>query len=87
MEINIIKESKNEFEFETNNLTIAELLRFYLNKDSEVSFATWKQDHPTEKIKISIKTKDKIAKKAVNDAIISAKKDLNESLINFNKLK
>ena len=39
MEINILKNSKEEIELEIENLTIVEVLRKYLNKDSSVSFA------------------------------------------------
>ena len=87
MEINIIKSSKDEIEFEIDNLTIAEILRVYLNKDSAVSFAAWKQEHPTEKIKMSVKTRGKTAKKAVDDAIGFITKDLDKSLDDFKKLK
>ncbi|MAG10866.1 hypothetical protein CMI44_00955 [Candidatus Pacearchaeota archaeon] len=87
MEIDIIKSSKDEIEFKTDNLTIAEILRVYLNKDSTVIFAAWKQDHPTEKIIMSVKTKDKTAKKAVNDAVSSITKELDKTLKDFSKMK
>ena len=87
MEINVLKNTKDEIEFETDNLTIAEILRVYLNKDSAVSFAAWKQDHPTESIVMKIKTKGKTAKKALNDAVVLITKELDKSLDNFKKLK
>ena len=87
MEINVIKSLKDELEFETDNLTIAEILRVYLNNDSSVTFVAWKQDHPTEKIKMSVKTKGKTAKKAVDDAVNSITKDLDKILGDFKKLK
>jgi len=87
MEINIIKSSKDELEFETDNLTIAEILRVYLNKDSAVNFVAWKQEHPTEKIKMSLKTKGKTTKKAVDDAVNSITKELDKILTDFKKLK
>ena len=46
MEIKILNNSKEELEIELDNLTIAEVLRVYLNKDSSVTFAAWKRDHP-----------------------------------------
>ncbi|MBL7059261.1 DNA-directed RNA polymerase subunit L, partial [Candidatus Pacearchaeota archaeon] len=48
MEIKVLKSSKEEIELEIENLTIAEILRVYLNKDSNVSFVAWKRKHPTE---------------------------------------
>ena len=68
MEINVLKSSKDELEFELENLAIAELLRVYLNKDSSVTFAAWKREHPSEKPILAVKTKGKTAKKAINDA-------------------
>ena len=37
----IIKDEKNAIEVELENITLAEILRVYLNKDSGVSFAAW----------------------------------------------
>jgi len=87
MEINILKESKSEMEVEVEGLTIAEILRVYLNKDSAVDFAAWKRKHPTEKPILKVKTKGKTAKKAITDAISSIGKDLDKTLNDFKKLK
>ena len=65
MEVNILKSSKEEIEVEIENLAIVELLRVYLNKDSDVTFAAWKREHPTEKPIFLVKTKGKTAKKAI----------------------
>ena len=64
MEINVLKSSKDEIELELDSVTIAEILRVYLNKDSAVTFAAWKREHPTKKPSLIIKTKGKAAKKA-----------------------
>ncbi len=56
MDVNILKSSKDEIEIELENLAIAELLRVYLNKDSSVTFAAWKRDHPSEKPILAVKT-------------------------------
>jgi len=48
MEINVLNSSKDEIEVELEDSTIAEILRVYLNKDSSVSFAAWRRDHPTK---------------------------------------
>ena len=65
MELTILKSSKDKVEVELGNLTIAEILRVYLNKDSFVTFTAWKREHPTEKPALLVKTKGKTAKKAM----------------------
>jgi len=87
MEINILKNEKNEIEAEIGNLTIAEILRVYLNKDSSVIFAAWKREHPTKKPILKLQTKGKTAKKAINDAINLITKDLDKFESDFKKLK
>ena len=87
MELNILKSSKEEIEFEIDSLTIAEVLRVYLNKDSSVSFVAWKREHPTEKPIFLVKTKGKTAKKAVADAVSAITKNLDNVLSDFKKLK
>jgi len=87
MELKILKSSKDKIEFQIENLTIAEILRVYLNKDSAVTFAAWKREHPTEKPIVLVKTKGKTAKKAVNDAISAITKELDNVEIDFKKLK
>lgn len=83
----VLKNSKEELEIELENLTLAELLRVYLNKDSSVSVAAWKREHPTEKPILKIATKGKTAKKALNDAISAAVKDLDKVEDDFKKMK
>jgi DNA-directed RNA polymerase subunit L len=87
MEINILKNEKNEIKAEIGNLTIAEILRVYLNKDSSVTFAAWKREHPTKKPILKVETKGKTAKKAINDAISTITKDLDKFESDFKKLK
>lgn len=87
MEINILKSSKDELELELENLTIAEILRVYLNKDSSVEFAAWKREHPTEKPVLAVKTKGKTPKKAVADAVNLITKDLDKVEDDFKKMK
>ena len=87
MELNIIKESKDEIEVEIGSLTIVEVLRVYLNKDSSVSFAAWKRRHPTENPILSVKTKGKSAKKAIYDAVSSIIKNLDKIETDFKKIK
>ena len=87
MEINVLKSSKDEIELELNSVTIVEILRVYLNKDSSVTFAAWKRKHPTEKPILLVKTKSKTAKKAISDAVNSITKDLDKLESDFRKLK
>ena len=83
----ILKDSKEELEVEIGSLTMAEILRVYLNKDSSVTFAAWKREHPTKKPILAVRTKGKTPKKAINDAISSITKDLDNIEADFKKLK
>ena len=87
MEIKILKSEKEEIELELENLTIAEILRVYLNKDSAVTFAAWKREHPTKKPILLVKTKGKTAKKAIDDAVSAITKDLDKVESEFKKMK
>ena len=82
-----MKNSKEELEVELENLTLVELLRVYLNKDSGVSFAAWRRDHPSEKPILKITTKGKTAKKALSDAVSAVVKDLDNLEDEFKKMK
>lgn len=87
MEVNILKDLKNEMELEVENSTIVEILRVYLNKDSSVNFAAWRRDHPTKKPVLAIKTNGKTPKKAIADAVNLITKDLDKVEDDFKKLK
>lgn len=87
MDVKIIKSSKDELEAEIESLTIAEILRVYLNKDSAVTFAAWKREHSTKSPVLSVKTKGKTAKKSMSDAISAVTKDLDKTLNDFSKMK
>ena len=78
MNINVLRSEKDEIEFQIDNLTIAEILRVYLNKDSAVSFAAWTREHPTKPLKMLVKTKGKTPKKAVEDAVKVLTKELDK---------
>ncbi len=78
MEMNILRSSRDEIEIQVENLTIAELLRVYFNKDPSVTFAAWKREHPSEKTILNVKVKGKTIKKAFNDAIVAITKDLDK---------
>ena len=87
MEMKVLKSSKDEIELEVDNLTIVEILRVYLNKDSSVSFAAWRREHPTKSPILLVKTKGKTAKKAITDAVNSITKELDKVEDDFKKLK
>ena len=87
MEMKILKDSKEELEVEIGSLTMVEILRVYLNKDSSVTFAAWKREHPTKKPILAVRTKGKTPKKAINNAIALITKDLENIETDFKKLK
>lgn len=87
MEINILKDNKEELEVELESLTLVEILRVYLNKDSSVNFAAWKREHPTKKPILALRTKGKSPKKAITDALASITRDLDGIEADFKKLK
>ena len=87
MELEILESSKNEIKAKVENITLSEILRVYLNKDSGVSFAAWKREHTTEKPILLVKTKGKTAKKAIDDAVDEITKDLDKVEESFKKIK
>lgn len=87
MEMNVLKSSKEEIEVQLDNVTLAEILRVYLNKDSNVVFAAWRRNHPTEKPVLKVKTKGKTVKKALGDAVEEVIKELDRVDESFKKLK
>ncbi len=87
MELKVLNSSKDEIEVQVENITLAELLRVYLNKDSNVTFAAWKREHPSEKPILKVKTKGETVKKAIKDAANAAEKDLDKFESNFKGMK
>ena len=87
MDIKVLKSEKEEMLLEVDNLTILELLRVYLNKDSNVEFVAWKREHSTKNPVLKVKTKGKTAKKAVNDAIAQVLKEIEKIGSDFKNMK
>ena len=87
MEVTIIKDEKQELEFQLENQTIAELVRVYLNQDDAVELGVWKRAHYSKPIVLKIISKGKSAKKALQDAIAKAQKDLKKYSEEFKKAK
>jgi len=85
MEVNIVKDEKDNLVVNVDNQTIAELLRVYLNKDSSVELGVWKRDDPNKPVTLEVKTSGKAAKKALSDAVAAAEKDINKYLAEFKK--
>ena len=87
MKVIYIKDEKNEAEIEINNLTIAEIVRAYLNKDDSVTFAAWKREHPSKNPVLKVKTKNKTARKTISDATAKIEKDADKLVADFKKAK
>ncbi len=85
MELQLLKQEKDSLEIQLDNLTLAEILRVYLNKDSDVKFAAWKREHPTKNPILAVKGKN--PKKAIKDAVSAIVKDLDRIEKDFSKLK
>ena len=74
MEVEIIKSEKEDLEVKVDNVTVAEILRVYLNEQG-VKFAAWRKEHPTKPIVFKIQTSGKTSKKAISEAVSAIKKD------------
>jgi len=85
MEIKILKDEKNELEVQIDNQTIVELVRVYLNEDDSVKLGAWKKEHYSKPLILKVKTEGKTAKKALQDAISKAQKDLEKYANEFKK--
>jgi len=79
MEIEVTNEEKNKIEMKIDNLTVAEILRVYLNKNG-VEFAAWKREHPSRPLIFKIETSGQSVKKAVSEAVNQIKKDCDKIL-------
>ena len=75
MEMEIVKQEKNEVEIKLDNVTVAEIMRVYLNQNG-ADFAVWRREHPTKPVNMIIKSSGKTVKKEVSDAVSAIKKDL-----------
>lgn len=87
MEITILKDEKNNLEAQIDNQTIVELIRVYLNQDSAVKVGAWRKEHYSKPFILKVETEGKSAKKALQDAIAKAQKDLKKYGDEFKKAK
>lgn len=74
MNIEITSNDKHNTEFKIDNLTVAEILRVYLNEQG-VDFAAWRREHPSKPLIMKIQTSTGTVSKAVSDAAAAIKKD------------
>ena len=77
MKIEILKQEKNETELKIDNLTIAEILRDYLNRQG-IEFVAWRREHPSKPLVMRIQTSSGSVKKAVSEAVAAIEKDLDK---------
>jgi len=84
MEIKILKDEKTELDVELSSLTIAEVLRVYLNKEG-AKLAVWKRDHPTKNPVLHIEADN--PKKLLKKAITTLEKEIDATVDEFKKLK
>ncbi len=77
MNVEVVTAEKNDLEVKLDNLTVAEILRVYLNEGG-VEFAAWRREHPFKPLTLKVKTSGETAKKAVSDAVSAIKKDLDK---------
>lgn len=84
VELKILKEEKDEMDIEISNLTIAELLRVYVNKEGP-DMVAWKRDHPTKNPVLHIEAAN--PKKLVKKAIEAIEKELDNISNEFKKAK
>lgn len=86
MDFEILKESKEELEIKIENVTLAELLRVYLNNDEKVKFVAWKRQNHQEPAILRIETSGQDPKKAIKNAIKEVTKELEKIEKDFSKL-
>ncbi len=85
MNIEIVKDEKNDIEFRVDNVTVAEILRDYLNKVPGVDFAAWRREHISKPALLKVQTTGKTAKKAISEAIKAIEKDSNSIISGLKK--
>lgn len=84
MNVQILKESKNDVELSIDNVTVAEALRVYLNEQG-AEFVAWRRDHPSKPALMVIKTSGQTVSKTVSEAISAIKKDCDKIVSGLKK--
>lgn len=85
MEIKILKDEKEDLLLEIDNVSLAELLRVQINKEDTATLVAWKREHPDKNAVFEIKTKGKLARKVLIDALAIIEKELEQYLDEFKK--
>jgi|TARA_B100001971_G_scaffold200044_1_gene211285 DNA-directed RNA polymerase subunit L len=83
MEVKILKEDKTSMDIEISSLTIAEVLRNYLNKEG-AKLAAWRREHPTKNPVLHIESDN--PKKLLKKAISEIEKETDKVVEEFKKL-
>ena len=84
MEVTVLVDEKKVLDVEVDNLTVAEVLRMYLNEEG-AELAVWKRDHPSKNPVLHIE--DANPKKVLKAAIAKLEKDIDSAVASFKKLK
>ena len=74
MNVEIVKQEKDDIEFRIDNSTVAEVLRVYLTEQG-VKFAAWRREHPSKPLLMKVQTSSGTVKQAIADAVAAIKKD------------
>lgn len=85
MEIEIVNQDKTSIDIAVDNLTLIELLRNYLNKDSSVKLAAWKRPHPSKPPVLHVEATN--PKATIKKAISAAQKDIDKYVKEFKAMK
>ena len=84
MNVEVISHSANECEVRVDNITIAEILRVYLNEHG-IKFAAWRRDHLTKPAVLRIESSGKTVKKAISEAVSAISNDVDSLVKSFGK--
>ena len=84
MEIKILKDEKGVLDIELSSLTIAEVLRVYLNKEG-AKLAAWRKEHQAKNPVLHIEADN--PKKLLKKAIKALDKEIDKTVDEFKKLK
>lgn len=74
MNVEVIESGKEVLELKTDSITVAEVLRVYLNEQG-IKFAAWRREHPSKPIIFRIESSGKTVKKAISEAVSAITKD------------
>ena len=74
MEIETVVSEKDNLKIKINNVTVAEIIRVYLQKGG-VDFVAWKREHPSKPVIMKIQSSKKTIKKVISEAVSNIKKD------------